>query len=71
VTWDPKITTFPGLYALGAAYAWAARLLAGWAGVGLVRARPRGPAAARGRPRGGGWARNGARRERRLGRTVW
>ena len=35
-TWDPKITTFPGLYVLGAAYAWAARLLMGWAGVTLV-----------------------------------
>jgi hypothetical protein len=37
-TWDPKITTFPGLYVLGAAYAWTAHLLLGWAGVTLVRA---------------------------------
>ena len=29
-TWDPKITTFPGLYVLGAAYAWAASALLGW-----------------------------------------
>jgi hypothetical protein len=36
-TWDPKITTFPGLYALGAAYAWAARAALGWAGMTLVR----------------------------------
>ncbi|KAI8466453.1 MAG: DIE2/ALG10 family-domain-containing protein [Monoraphidium minutum] len=34
-TWDPKITTFPGLYVIGAAYAWAARLAAGWAGASV------------------------------------
>ena len=37
LTWDPKITTFPGLYALGAAYAWAARVALAWAGTKLVR----------------------------------
>jgi alpha-1,2-glucosyltransferase len=36
VTWDPKITTFPGLYVIGAAYAWAAHLALQWAGVALV-----------------------------------
>ena len=35
--WDPKITTLPGLYALGVAYAAAARALLGWAGVDAVR----------------------------------
>ncbi|KAI8463180.1 MAG: DIE2/ALG10 family-domain-containing protein [Monoraphidium minutum] len=35
-TWDPKITTFPGLYAAGAAYARAAAALLGWAGVTLA-----------------------------------
>jgi hypothetical protein len=36
LTWDPKITTFPGLYVVGAAYAWASKLLLAWTGVGLV-----------------------------------
>lgn len=27
VSWDPKITTFPGLYYLGAGYAWLSHLL--------------------------------------------
>eukprot|EP00879_Flechtneria_rotunda_P011023 GHRR01011518.1.p1 GENE.GHRR01011518.1~~GHRR01011518.1.p1 ORF type:complete len:514 (+),score=169.48 GHRR01011518.1:1021-2562(+) len=34
-TWDPKITTFPGLYVLGVMYAWVSYLLLGWTGVGL------------------------------------
>ncbi|KAF8057743.1 ALG10 [Scenedesmus sp. PABB004] len=34
--WDPKVTTFPGLYVLGAAYAWASAAALGWAtGAGL------------------------------------
>jgi hypothetical protein len=37
LTWDAKITTFPGLYVIGAAYAWASQLLLGWTGMGLVR----------------------------------
>jgi hypothetical protein len=37
LTWDAKITTFPGLYVIGAAYAWASQLLLSWTGVGLVR----------------------------------
>jgi hypothetical protein len=36
VTWDPKITTFPGIYYLGSAYAWASYLLLSWAGASLV-----------------------------------
>lgn len=37
LTWDAKITTFPGLYVIGAAYAWAAQLLLCWTGADLVR----------------------------------
>jgi hypothetical protein len=37
LTWDSKVTTFPGLYVIGAGYAWASKLLLGWTGVGLVR----------------------------------
>lgn len=37
VTWDPKITTFPGLYVLGAAYAAASATLLRVAGVTMVR----------------------------------
>lgn len=35
--WDPKITTFPGLYVIGAAYAHASAALLRWAGATLVR----------------------------------
>ncbi|KAF6255701.1 DIE2/ALG10 family-domain-containing protein [Scenedesmus sp. NREL 46B-D3] len=35
LTWNSKVTTFPGLYVIGAAYAWASKLLLGWTGVGL------------------------------------
>ncbi|WIA31287.1 hypothetical protein OEZ86_002189 [Tetradesmus obliquus] len=35
LTWDAKITTFPGLYVIGAAYAWAAQLLLRWTGADL------------------------------------
>jgi alpha-1,2-glucosyltransferase len=36
VSWDPKITTFPGLYYLGVLYAWLSSLLLSWAGATLV-----------------------------------
>lgn len=35
-SWDAKITTFPGLYVIGAAYAWATKLALSWAGLDLV-----------------------------------
>jgi alpha-1,2-glucosyltransferase len=38
VSWDPKITTFPGLYYLGVLYAWLSQLMLLWAGATLVRA---------------------------------
>jgi hypothetical protein len=37
LSWDPKITTFPGLYVIGAAYAWISHLLLLWMGASLVR----------------------------------
>lgn len=36
ISWDPKITTFPGLYYLGVMYAWLSSLLLSWAGATLV-----------------------------------
>jgi hypothetical protein len=36
ISWDPKITTFPGLYYLGVLYAWLSSLLLSWAGATLV-----------------------------------
>jgi len=37
ISWDPKITTFPGLYYLGTLYAWLSHLIFSWMSIPLVR----------------------------------